>query len=208
MPVFWTLKLKTYLKISPNIQCASLTCTLKLSRHRTLEHPKTLPKPCKSTDHFCCGCTPSFHLSRCGERDILKKRHVIMYWYATFRIHYADSLVMFFFFSVELSAVRWFMLHTFACSAVFRYHWQHDDVIKWKHFSRYWPLVRRIHRSPVNSPHKDQWRGALMLSLILVWMNGWVNNGEAGDLRRYRAYYDVTVVKPANGLGCGQNKVQ
>ena len=31
---------------------------------------------------------------------------------------------------------------------------QHDDVIKWKHFPRYWPFVRRIHRSPVNSPHK------------------------------------------------------
>ena len=26
----------------------------------------------------------------------------------------------------------------------------HDDVIKWKHFSRYWPFVRGIHRSPVN----------------------------------------------------------
>ena len=32
------------------------------------------------------------------------------------------------------------------------------DVIKWKHFQRYWPFVRGIHRSPVNSPHKDQWR--------------------------------------------------
>ena len=25
----------------------------------------------------------------------------------------------------------------------------HDDVIKWKHFPRYWPFVRGIHRSPV-----------------------------------------------------------
>ena len=32
----------------------------------------------------------------------------------------------------------------------------HDDVIKWKHFPRYWPFVRGIHRSPVNSPHKGQ----------------------------------------------------
>ena len=31
-------------------------------------------------------------------------------------------------------------------------------------------------------------------SLICVWINGWVNNGEAGDLRRYRAHYDVTVM--------------
>ena len=70
----------------------------------------------------------------------------------------------------------------------------HDDVIKWKHFPRYWPFVRGIHRSPVNSPHKGQWRGALMFSLICVWINGWVNNREAGDLRRYRAHHDVTVM--------------
>ena len=28
----------------------------------------------------------------------------------------------------------------------------HDDVIKWKHFPRYWPFVRRIRRSSVNPP--------------------------------------------------------
>ena len=70
----------------------------------------------------------------------------------------------------------------------------HDDVIKWKHFPRYWPFVRGIHRSPVNSPRKDQWHGALMFSLICVWINGWVNNREAGDLKRYRTHYDVTVI--------------
>ena len=42
----------------------------------------------------------------------------------------------------------------------------HDDVIKWEHFPRYWPIVRGIHRSPVNSPHKGQWCGALMFPLI------------------------------------------
>ena len=70
----------------------------------------------------------------------------------------------------------------------------HDDVIEWKHFPRYWPFVRGIHRSPVNSPHTGQWCGALMFSLICVWINGWVNNHEAGDLRRYRAHCDVTVM--------------
>ena len=70
----------------------------------------------------------------------------------------------------------------------------HDDVIKWKHLPRYWPFVRGIHRSPVNSPHKGQWHGALMFSLICVWINGWVKNREAGDLKRYRAHYDVTVM--------------
>ena len=73
--------------------------------------------------------------------------------------------------------------------------WTHDDVIKWKHFPRYWPFVRRIHRSPVNSPHKGQWRGALMFTLICARINGWVNNCEAGDLRRNRAHYDVIVMR-------------
>ena len=41
-----------------------------------------------------------------------------------------------------------------------------DDAIRWKHFPRYWPFVWGIHRSPVNSPHRGQWRGALMFSLI------------------------------------------
>ena len=69
----------------------------------------------------------------------------------------------------------------------------HDDVIKWKHFPRYWPFVRGIHRSPVNSRTKAmQWHGALMFSLICAWMNDWVNNRRAGDLRGYRAHYDVT----------------
>ena len=70
----------------------------------------------------------------------------------------------------------------------------HDDIIKSKHFPLKWPFVRGIHRSPVNSPHQGQWRGALMFSLICVWLNGWVNSGEAGNLRRYRAHYDVTAM--------------
>ena len=48
-----------------------------------------------------------------------------------------------------------------------------------------------IHRSPVIFPHKGQRRGALM---ICAWINGWVSNGEAGDLRRQRAHYYVTVM--------------
>ena len=78
-----------------------------------------------------------------------------------------------------------------ACST----HWHtHDDVIKWKHFPRYWPFVWGIHRSPVNSRHKGQWRGAFMFFHDLRPNNDWVNNREAGDLRRYRAHYDVIVM--------------
>ena len=54
-------------------------------------------------------------------------------------------------------------------------------------FPRNWPFVRGIHRSPLNSPHKGQWRGALMFSLICALINHWVNTREAGDLRRHRS---------------------
>ena len=77
----------------------------------------------------------------------------------------------------------------------------HDDVIKWKHFPRYWPFVRGIHRSPVNSPHKGQWRGALMFSLICARINGWVNNREAGDLRCHPTHCDVIVMYYASLWG-------
>ena len=66
--------------------------------------------------------------------------------------------------------------------------------IKWKHFPRYWPFVRGIHRSPVNSPYKGQWRGALMFSLICAWMNGWANTREADDLLHHHAHYGVMVM--------------
>ena len=75
-----------------------------------------------------------------------------------------------------------------------------DDVIKWKHFPWYWPFVRGIHRSPVNSPHKGQWSRALMFSLICTWINGWVNNREAGDLRCHRGHYVVTVMQRTSNV--------
>ena len=50
---------------------------------------------------------------------------------------------------------------------------------------------------PVNSPHKGQWRGALMFSLFCVCIDDWVNNREAGDLRRHRGHYNVNVMAPA-----------
>ena len=55
-------------------------------------------------------------------------------------------------------------------------------------------LCGEIPGHPVNSPHRGQWRGALMFSLIYAWRNGWVNSRDAGYLRRYCAYNDVTVM--------------
>ena len=70
---------------------------------------------------------------------------------------------------------------------VFNHWYDRDDIIKRKRFPCYWSLV--------NSPHKGQWRGALMFSLICAWMNDWVNNRETGDLRRHRTRYDAKVMK-------------
>ena len=62
--------------------------------------------------------------------------------------------------------------------------------------------VRGTHWSPVNSLHKGQWRGALMFSLTYTWTNGWVNNRDAGDLRRHRAHYGVTVMETEGFTHC------
>ena len=69
----------------------------------------------------------------------------------------------------------------------------------WRHqmeaFSALLAICANNSPVPVNSPHKGQWRRALMFSLTFVWINnGWVNNGEGGDLRRNRTQYDVTVM--------------
>ena len=68
----------------------------------------------------------------------------------------------------------------------------------WRHemetFSALLALCAGNSPVPVNSPHKGQWRGALVFSLICTRINGWVNNDEAGDLRRHRFHYDVTVM--------------
>ena len=53
----------------------------------------------------------------------------------------------------------------------------------------------RIHRSPVNCPHKGQWCRALMFCLICAWINDWINNREACDLRYHHAHYDITVMR-------------
>ena len=75
---------------------------------------------------------------------------------------------------------------------------QHDDVIKWEHFLHYWPFVRGIHRSPLDSPHKGQWCWALMFSLICARTNGWTNNRDPGGLRHHRTHYDISVMNHCN----------
>ena len=78
----------------------------------------------------------------------------------------------------------------------------HDDVIKLKHFLSYWPFVRGIHWSPVNSPHKGQWCRTSMFSLICPSTNGWVNNRDVSDFRCNWAHYDVTIMHVITGPYC------
>ena len=75
-------------------------------------------------------------------------------------------------------------------SGILHSWWRHQTEI----FSRYWPFARVIHQTPVNSPHKGQWWGALMFLWSAPCINGWLNNREAGDLRRHRAHYNVIVM--------------
>ena len=100
-------------------------------------------------------------------------------------------------FSWESSLIKW---------SIFRDHlninknlyWKiHDDVIKWRHSPCYWSFVWGIHRSPVDSPHKGQWGRALMF-FICSWINSWVNNREAGNLRCHGGHYDVIVIRSIN----------
>ena len=73
------------------------------------------------------------------------------------------------------------------------------DVSWWRHqmetFSALLALCEGVHWSPVDSPYKGQWRGALMSSVICAWTNGSASNDrDPGDLRRHHAHYDVTVM--------------
>ena len=75
----------------------------------------------------------------------------------------------------------------------------HDAFTWWRHqmeiFSALLALCAGNSPVPVNSPHKGQWRGALMFCLICARIDDWVNNREAGDLRRHRGHYDVIVMR-------------
>ena len=71
-------------------------------------------------------------------------------------------------------------------------------VTSWKHVLRHWACLRGIHRSPVDSTHNGQWRRAFMF-FICAWTNGWANNRDAGDLKRHRAHYDVTIMETEQG---------
>ena len=51
-----------------------------------------------------------------------------------------------------------------------------------------------------NSPVTSKFSSQKSVTRICVWINGWVNIREAGDLRRHRAHYDVIVMKEYDGV--------
>ena len=69
----------------------------------------------------------------------------------------------------------------------------HDDVIKWNIFRVTGHLWGEFagHRWLPRTKASDAEIWCFLWSALV---NGWVNNGECGDLRRYPAYYDVTVM--------------
>ena len=64
-----------------------------------------------------------------------------------------------------------------------------DDVIKWKHFPRYWPFVRGTQRSPMDSPHKGQCRSVPDKQL---------SKQSRTNLRRHRAHYHTIAILSGN----------
>ena len=94
----------------------------------------------------------------------------------------------------------WLMYFTILESKVLDMCMTNDDVIKWKRFPRYWPFVQGIHRWPVNSPHKGQWRGAFMFSLICaIQSGGWWFETPSHPLWRHGNKYST---EPSNDAVC------
>ena len=96
----------------------------------------------------------------------------------------------------QMSSRGWGCMVNFAsCNGSFRLHlggvsWWHHQMETFSVLLALWAGNSLL---LVNSSHKDQWRGALVFSLICAWINDWVNNREAGDLRRHRGHYNVNV---------------
>ena len=66
------------------------------------------------------------------------------------------------------------------------------NILPW-HWSPlcYWPFVRGIHWSSMDSPHKRLAAQALIFSLMLAWTNCWTNMPVPGYLTRYDTHVKV-----------------
>ena len=98
--------------------------------------------------------------------------------------------------TIELVNVKWIAL----ANETVIYNISHCYVMTWACLmtSSNGNIFRVIGPCAGEFPHKGQWRGALIFSLICAWTNGWVNNRYVGDLRRHRVHYDATVMFAAS----------
>ena len=97
--------------------------------------------------------------------------------------------------SFEWCPYRWYQTNSSAWHTILAisHEWWTWLRHQMETFPRYWPFF--LGKPPMDSPHKGQWCGALMCSLICDCTNGWANNRDVGEFRRHRAHYDVTVIK-------------
>ena len=101
------------------------------------------------------------------------------------------SLIAYIWYEIGGNTLHWYRSYLSGRSQWCFTWWRHQMET----FSALLALVRGIHRWPVNSQHKGQWRTAFMFCLICAWINGWVNNRrEADELRRHRAHNDATAM--------------
>ena len=105
-----------------------------------------------------------------GNVSIWWRHHAISIWFRKCAIVETEKLALLIKFDSLAAPDVVLMTIPMQCS-----HWSW-----WRHqmepFPRYWPFVWGIHRSPVDSSHKGQWRGTLMFALICASANGWANN--------------------------------
>ena len=88
---------------------------------------------------------------------------------------------------LKLSSAKW---EPFCSGLNASYHWQ--DVHNGPDNSSPWWRHQMGNIFRVTGPLCGEFNGALMF--FLIWINAWVNNHEAGDLRRHPAHYDVIVM--------------
>ena len=111
-------------------------------------------------------CNSLIHYLHCPPQPISPTQTTIHYYIsmASITSHPPSTLLL------HSAKPRFVLLHL---------HYPHHHLMTSPNgniFLLYWPFVRRIHPSWVKSPHKGQWRGALMFSLICAWINSWEKN--------------------------------
>ena len=75
-----------------------------------------------------------------------------------------------------------------ACSGLDVLEEQHDDVIKWKHFPRYWPFVRGIHR--------PRWIPRTKASDAELWCFLWLHSLNKRLSKQSRGWWFETPSRP------------